>query len=39
MAATNPGMVHVVEPSATKMTLHDGKRVMVCLDVCIQTWY
>ncbi|KAK1632655.1 hypothetical protein QYE76_006970 [Lolium multiflorum] len=24
MAATNPGMVHVVEPSATKMTLHDG---------------
>ncbi|KAK1680243.1 hypothetical protein QYE76_041091 [Lolium multiflorum] len=29
MAATNPGMVHVVEPSATKMTLHDGKRVRV----------
>nr|XP_051197453.1 uncharacterized protein LOC127310862 [Lolium perenne] len=29
MDATNPSMVHVVEPSSTKMTLHDGKRVRV----------
>ncbi|KAK1645723.1 hypothetical protein QYE76_063528 [Lolium multiflorum] len=29
MAATNPGMVHMVEPSTTKMTLHEGRRVRV----------
>ncbi|KAK1610806.1 hypothetical protein QYE76_034479 [Lolium multiflorum] len=32
MAATNPGMVHVVEPSATKMTLHDANKLQINLQ-------